>query len=116
MALNYAKLQDVAQLAGAAAAIITNAAGEKIHIKGITLHNTNTTTELVKLYLPPDAAGAAGAAADSNKVFEYGMEAKETFDWVPPFPITLSDGGDSLNGFSTTANKVNIVLLGLKDA
>lgn len=111
--LNYTGLGDIQQLPNAAASVFTNTSGQVAYIKGVTLHNTNTTDEVVELYMVPDAAGVAGSAAAANRCYKAVIAPDDSilFEW-PGLGICLANAGDSLQGKSTTANKVNIILHG----
>ena len=84
----------------------------KSYVKGILLHNTNTTSETVKIYYVPNNAGAAGAAATANKIFERALAANETFLFPLEFgvPLTMGTAGDTIQGATTTASKVTFVI------
>ena len=116
MALHRERLADIATLGSSAAAICTNASGQKTFVKGYELHNTNTTTETVKLYKVPDASGAVGTAAAANRFLNISLAANETLIYVPPgYGHILSDTNDTIQGESTTASKVTVTLFGDRD-
>lgn len=115
MALQRVKLADIQYVPATAGVLLENTNGtDKIYIAGVTLFNGNTSAELVKLYLPPDTAGAAGTAGAGNQFFEVSLQPKETYSWEFAFPVPLNDDGDSIQGATTTASKVTIILHGDK--
>lgn len=95
------------QLAAAAAAVYTAPAGKRAQLGTIILHNTNTSTENVTIY---DNGSAAG-----NKLLYIALAANETYEFAPKVPVVL-EGGESLQGFTTTAAKVNIKIYGREEA
>ena len=70
-------------------------------VHSVTLHNTNTSAEVVLLYYVP----SAGAAGGDNKKLAKTLAPDETFEWSPYHYLTA---GDQFHGSSTTASKVNI--------
>lgn len=115
MALRRSKIQDPIQLADSVGTIYTNPASTKTYIRGIIFFNDNTSPELIRLYVVPDTAGAVGTASGANKILEYGMATKETYQMEFRQPIVLDETNETLQGFSTTASKVTCVLLGDRD-
>lgn len=116
MALNRTKLADIQTVAAAAGSVYSNPASTKTYIRGIVLHNTNSTTETVQIYNVPDSSGALGAAAAGNKFLKVSLIADETIFLDLTYPIVLTDTNDSLQAVTTTASKVTLQLLGDKDA
>jgi hypothetical protein len=117
MALQRAKLADIATVAASPASVYTNTpAGTKTYIKGIVLHNTNTTAETVKVYSVPDnGSGGTGSAAATNRVLNVSLPANDTLIVEFPSALVLTDNGDSLQAETSTASKVTITVLGDKE-
>jgi hypothetical protein len=116
MTLHRERLADITTLGSTAAAICTNASGQKTFVKGYELHNTNTTAETVKLFKVPDSAGTVGTAADGNRFLNIALAPNETLIYVPPgYGHILSDANDTIQGQSTTASKVTVSLFGDRD-
>jgi hypothetical protein len=118
MALQHAKLADIAYVASSAGSVYANPASTKSYLKGVILFNGNTTTETVKLYVVPDSAAALGTAGVANQVAELSVAAKETVFFplnVDGFPIVLTDENDALFATTTTASKVTVIVLGDKE-
>lgn len=111
--LNYTGLGDIQQLGNSAGVLIENPADTVTYIKGVTLHNTGATPEVVELYFVPDSTGSAGSAATANRCYKATIASEDTvlFEW-PGLGICLAQDGDSLQGKSTTAATVNIMLHG----
>lgn len=116
MTLQRAKLADIQYVPSSAGSLYSNPAGTKTFIRSITLFNGNTTTETVKLYNVPDSGGSVGAAGVGNQFLEYALAAKETLIIEWEYPIELTDTNDSLQGVTTTASKVTVMINGDKDA
>ena len=113
MALNRVRLADIQEIAAAAAALITNASGDKTWIRGILIHNGNAGAETVKLYNVPDSTGSVGTAADANKFFEEAIPTLENRYIDLPGPgILLTDTNDTIQGVTTTATKTTIQFFG----
>jgi len=108
MAETYKQLTAAdAQLGSSSTLLYTVPASTKAHLKTITLHNTNTSTEAVELNLV--ASGIS--ASDANKFLDISLEASETIEWSPSFPFTL-EAAATVYGVSTTASKVNVKIDG----
>lgn len=117
MAITRGRLADIQTVPSSAGSLYSNAASTKTFIKGVTLFNSNTTAETVKLYNVPDSSGSVGTAGVTNQVLEVSLASLETFvfEW-PDDGLTLQDTNDSLQGVTTTASKVTIMIHGVKDA
>lgn len=115
MTMQRAKLADIQYVGSSAATIYTNPSSTKSFIRSIVLHNTNTTTETVKLYVVPDAGGSVGTASAASRILNIALASNETFVW-DMYPITLSDTNDTLQAETTTASKVTVLVCGDKDA
>lgn len=116
MALQRAKLGDIQYIASTAGSVYTNAASTKTYVRGFTFHNTNTSTEVVKVYVVPDSGGALGTAGVSNKIMEFNLTAGDTVTFEFPYSCVLTDTNDSVQAATTTASKVTIIVHGDKDA
>jgi len=116
MSLQSIQLMELAQIASSAGALYTNPSSTKTFIRGIMLHNTNTTAETVQLYWVPDSGGSVGTAAAANKFFKVILAADETLFIELPFAIVLKDTNDTIQGVTTTASKVTFAVTGDTDA
>lgn len=112
--LQRAQLAPPAQLGSSAASVYDNGASTTALVTGITLFNSNTTAELVKLYFVPASAGALGTAAAANQFFEQSIAAKDTVIIEFPLGWYLTAQHDSVQGVSTNASKVTILVHGDK--
>lgn len=112
--MNYQKLADIQYIASSAGSIYANPSTTTTIIKSIWIHNGNTTTETVKLYLVPDSGGSLGTADASNIFFEQAIAAGDSYEVTPAFPFVLTDTNDSLQAVTTTASKVTVIVLGDK--
>jgi hypothetical protein len=99
------------QIAAAAASIFTVQADTQARIKKVWLHNTNTTTENVKLYLVENG-GSANAA---RLFFDADLVANASVEIISDFPDILNNVGDSIRAETTTAGKVNPFIFGRED-
>lgn len=118
MALQRAKLADIAYIGTTAASIYSNPSSTKSFVKGLILFNGNTTTETVKIYVVPDSGGSVGTAGASNQVAEISLATKETLFFpldIDSYPLTLTDTNDSIQASTTTASKVTVIPIGDKE-
>jgi len=116
MALLRTRLADIQYIAAAAGSIYSNAAATKTYIRGLILHNGNTTSETVTVHNVPDSSGSLGTAGVSNKFLKVALAADETLFVDLTYPIALTDTNDSIQAVTTTASKVTVQVLGDKDA
>lgn len=113
MAFAYAKVLETTTIAATAGVLYSNPASTTTYIRGIILHNGNTTAETVILYNVPDNAGVAGTPATTNEFYYEIMPAYATTVLEFPTPgIMLTATADTIQGDTTTASKVTIQLLG----
>lgn len=115
MALQRAKLADIQYVPAAAGSIYANPASTKTFIRGLLLHNTNTSAENVKVYVVPDSAGALGAAAAGHLILNLSLPANDTLLVEMPYSLVLTDTNDSVQAITTTASKVTVIVLGDKE-
>lgn len=112
MALQRAKLGDIAYVASSAGSIYANPSSTKTLVTGLVLFNGNTTAELVKVYVVPDSSTALGTAGAGNQILEVSLIAKETLVFELPFGVMLTDQNDSIQATTTTASKVTVIVCG----
>lgn len=117
MAIIRGRLANISTLPSTVGSIYSNPGSTKTFIKGITLYNSNTSTETVKLYNVPDSGGSVGTAAETNQFLEIALASKEAFMFeFPGDGAVLEDVNDSIQGVTTTASKVTYQFHGVKDA
>jgi hypothetical protein len=113
MAFAYGKLTEITTLPNSAGAVLTNAASTTTYIRGIMLHNGNTTAETVILYKVPNSTGSVGTAATANEIYKEIMApAATTFLEFPTPGMIMTDTNDTIQGTTTTASKVTIQFTG----
>lgn len=116
MAITRGRLADIQTLPSTVGSLYANPASTKTFVKGITLFNSNTTAETVKLYRVPDSSGSLGTPGVTNQFLEISLASLETF--VFEFPgdgAVLEDTNDSIQGVTTTASKVTVQIHGVKE-
>jgi len=113
MAFTYAQLTPITTIASSAGAVYTNPSSKTSYIRGIIIHNTNTTAETVVLYNVPDNSGSVGTAAATNQFYKTDVAADTTVIIEFPVPgLVLSDTNDTIQATTTTASKVTIQISG----
>ncbi len=112
----YARLIEITTLPSTVGIMFTQPSGQKSYIRNIILHNTNTTTETVKLYKVPNNGNAVGTAADINNFYQDNLLANQTqiIDFSIP-GLMLIDLNETIQGVTTTASKVTIEINGATD-
>lgn len=108
----YTRLADPQFLPSAVASVYANPAATTSYIKSILIFNSGSTAQTVRLHNVPDNATAIGAAAPVNQFLDVDLVAKETFMLDLPYPMTLIDQNDSIQGSASSADTVTIQLLG----
>jgi len=111
MAFGYLRLADAVHLdvtGTDAVTIYANPSGKTTYIRSIIIHNVNTTTETVTLYIVADNASSEGADSDTtNRFYKEDLPAGSTRILEFPAPgIMLVDQNDTLQGACTTHEKV----------
>jgi len=116
MALQRTKLADIAYVASSAGSIYANPASTTSVVKGLVLHNTNSTAETVQVYVVPDSAGSLGTASTANRILNISLPANDTLLVEFPYSVVLTDTNDSLQAVTTTGSKVTVLVLGDQDS
>ena len=98
-------------IAASAEAIVTGEASTVKVVNQILLHNPQSSTKWVKLYLVPASGGAVGTAADTNQFLEVTLAVNETYP-INDISIILHTENDSLQAVCETANNVNMLCFG----
>ena len=113
MAFTYAKVLEITTIAATVGVVYSNPASTTTYIRGIILHNGNTTAETVILYNVPDNAGSAGTPGTTNEFYYEIMPAYSTTILEFPTPgIILTATADTIQADTTTASKCTIQILG----
>ena len=119
MALNRGNLGFSTQIgAGVTAAVYTVGSAQTAYIKSVLLHNlSDTGTQNVVVHVVQNSGGSVGASGSTTQVARIGISTNDTFFFEPAYPITLSATGDSLQvqNEGTTANSINVLVLGDKE-
>lgn len=95
-----------AQLAASAGVIYTAPVGKRAQIGSIILHNTGAGAENVRLL--------DNGSATANRFLNISLVANETYEFAPKVPLVL-EGGETLQGLTTTATTVNIKVYGREE-
>lgn len=116
MAITRGRLANIATVANSAGSVYSNPASTKTFISGITLHNSNTTAELVTVHNVPDSTGSLGTAAAGNRILRVSLDPNQTITYsFPGDGIVLEDTNDSIQAVTTTDSVVTIMIHGTKD-
>ena len=116
MSFQYSRLVEIITLPNSVGAIYTNAANTISYLRLIVIHNSNTIIETVKLYNVPDSGGSPGTPGDTNKFYQEDISpyATRIIEFTVP-GLMLVDTNDTLQGYTTTASKVSIQIMGAKE-
>ena len=103
------------QIAASAGSILTNGSN-KTEVKSINIHNTNTSTETVKLYRVPNSGGSLGTAGADDIFYQADLAADESaqLEWAGGGMI-LESVNDSIQAATTTGSKVNYFINGMEE-
>lgn len=115
MSFQFAKIIAPTTLAVSGAILYTNPnSATKTYINSFIIHNSNTTTENVSLYNVPNSGSNTGIAGDNtNRFFYTQLASNDTASIEIPKPgIVLTNMNETIQGKTTTANKVVIMAYG----
>jgi len=116
MATSYKRLTEITTVAASAASVYANPASTNSYVTLIVLHNTNTTSEAVKLWNVPDSGGSVGTAVDANRFWSDNLAAGETaFVEIPKIGLVLENTNDTIQAETDTASKVTIQIFGSQE-
>lgn len=110
---DYKKLSGltaVGVLGGTPTALYTlnTATNKKAYITTIMAHNTNTTTENLKIWI-----GTGTGEEVAQLVVNINLVAGQTWFWDIPTPgIVLDTNNEKIRAASTTTSKVNVAVFG----
>lgn len=116
MARQYTRLANIQRVPNATGVLYTNPSGVKSYIKGFSFYNAGSASGTVAIFNVPDASLATGIPSSGNKITEIVLASTETFLLEFPYPVTLIDQGDSIQGYATTVSDVTVQILGDTDA
>jgi hypothetical protein len=115
MTRQYTRLVNIQRVPNATGVLYTNPSGTKTFVKGFSFYNAGAVSGTVALFNVPDDAAATGIPSSGNKITEIVLASTETFLLEYPYPITMIDEGDSIQGYATTVSDVTIQILGDTD-
>lgn len=116
MARQYTRLANIQRVPNATGVLYTNPSGVKSYIKGFSFYNAGSASGTVAIFNVPDVSLATGIPSSGNKITEIVLASTETFLLEFPYPVTLIDQGDSIQGYATTVSDVTVQILGDTDA
>jgi flavorubredoxin len=108
MAITAKSLAD-GQVAAAKATIYTCPALTKAYVKWLSIHNTNTTAEVVIVYVKR-------SGSTSRVIYRATLETNETAYAVDKDASLVLSTGDVIEATTTTALKVDYVISGAEEA
>lgn len=100
---------------GSKATLVTVGVNETIHVSSILFCNTNTSAEDISLYIVPGSAGSPDTPADQHLILDgYTLDASggDFHRLTLQETYIMDTAGDTLVGFSTTADKVAVKVFG----
>jgi len=112
MPILYTRLTELLYVASSASSLYANPASTKSFVKGILLHNTNTTVETVTLHWVPDSGGSVGTASNATRFATVQLAANETLFFEIPFALVMTDTNETIQGVTTTGSKVTCAIIG----
>jgi hypothetical protein len=115
MARQYTRLANIQRVPNATGVLYTNPSGVKSYIKGFSFYNAGSASGTVAIFNVPDVSLATGIPSSGNKITEIVLASTETFLLEYPYPVTLIDQGDSIQGYATTVSDVTVQILGDTD-
>jgi hypothetical protein len=116
MALQNTRLTQMVVVPTSVGSIYANPASTKTFVRGLLIHNTNTTTETVTIHWVPDSSGSLGTAAAANRIFSLSIVTLDTVIIEIPFSLVMLTTNESIQAATTTASKVYMAVFGDKDA
>jgi|TARA_R100000049_G_C1921700_1_gene66834 hypothetical protein len=103
------KLLASGQLGTSTGGAIYSPSGVEGYVKVIMLHNTNTSAETVNLYVIE-----TGTPDSSNQFLKINLAPDESINWQFSYMMIVPDG-ETLNGDTDTASKVNYHIYGAEE-
>jgi hypothetical protein len=120
MAIVNTKLMDITSLvynkmlaASASSSVYINPAETTTYISDIELHNTNSVSAALVLYLVPDNGLSLGIPELSSEIIRCTLAPYDTIWIEPKYPYILEDLNEAIFGIATLSG-VNITVRGGK--
>jgi hypothetical protein len=111
MGFVYTQLMGVSAVPTSATAIYANPAGTKSYVTTIDVHNTQSASRVVTIYLVPNSSGSLGTPLSSNEIWKFTLPALDTILIEPKFPYILMNENDAFFAVAD-ATGVNILCKG----
>ena len=116
MALTNNGLGYVQAIAANSSANISGAtvsSDKNVHVKGLLIFNTSTTTDQVcEIHVVPNSGGSIGTKATANKIGRLTLSASDTAFFEFPYPVALKDTNDSIHVSNDSGSTVNVLAVG----
>ena len=91
----------------------TVASNKNVHVKGLLLFNTSTSSDQIcEIHVVPNSGGSVGSVAAANKIGRLTLSAADTAFFEFPYPLALTDTGDSIRVVNGSGSTVNVLPLG----
>jgi hypothetical protein len=116
MARQNTRLADIQYVPSTVGSVYANPAATKTHLKGFSLFNTGTISEVIDVYLVPDNAGAVRTATNAHYHGRITLLPKAKFYDESEYVWTMIDTNDTLQMVTTTGSTVTLCLYGDLDA
>ena len=96
-----------------ATSIYTNGSNSIKYLKSFIFHNSNSSSSsTIYLHVIKNSSGSVGNASLGNRILFTSLEAGETYEFSPSFPIDLSETNDTIQAKSDTDGDVNYFIFG----
>lgn len=98
--------------------VVVVAGDKNVYVRGLLLYNTSLTDDqTIEIHVVPnDGSGGVGAIAAGNKIGRLALSAMDTAFFEFPYPLTLTDTGDSIRVVNGAGSSVNVLPIGDKES
>jgi hypothetical protein len=103
------------QLDDTVGAFSTLDASTTVKIKTLIFFNSGASANSIDIHIVKNSGGSVGTASGSNQILRFSLPSGDTFEFSPSFPIVLNEENDTLQGVATTADEVNVFVMGVSE-
>lgn len=90
----------------------SNPTNEIVYIKTLIFHNNSSLADDFAIHIVSSDGGFIGTASSSNRLLYQVLEAGETYEFSPSYPLEFNTQNDSIQGNGTNDGNINFIFLG----
>jgi hypothetical protein len=110
----FARVADGQFLPSSTGSLYVNPSAQRTFVKGFLLHNISNENRVARIFVVPGNGGSIAVASAVHRILDVDLAPRETLLFELPYPLTLQDQGDTIQGDCSSTSSITIQLLGDK--